>query len=69
MFTGTVKWINDSKGFGLITPDCGGEDLFARFWALPAGNSFKPLKQKQKVSYDITADRGGNHAVNIMPIA
>jgi cold shock CspA family protein len=37
MTTGTVKWINDSKGFGLITPDSGGKDLFARFWALSAG--------------------------------
>jgi CspA family cold shock protein len=69
MTTGTVKWINDSKGFGLITPDGGGEDLFARFWAHPAADSSKSLRQKQKVSFDVTADVGGDQAVNIKPIA
>jgi CspA family cold shock protein len=69
MTTGTVKWINDSKGFGLITPDSGGKDLFARFWALPAGDSSNPLKQKQKVSFDVTADLDGEQAVNIKSIA
>jgi CspA family cold shock protein len=69
MTTGTVKWINDSKGFGLITPDSGGKDLFARFWALPAGDSSKLLKQKQKVSFDVTADLDGEQAVNIESIA
>ena len=67
MTTGTVKWINDSKGFGLITPESGGKDLFARFWALPAGDSSNPLKQK--VSFDVRADLGGAQAVNIKPIA
>jgi cold shock CspA family protein len=37
MTTGTVKWINERKGFGLIAPDGGGQHLFARFWTLPAG--------------------------------
>ena len=69
MTTGTVKWINDRKGFGLITPDSGGEDLFARFWALRAADSSKSLRQKQKVSFDVTADHGGEQAVNIKPIA
>jgi CspA family cold shock protein len=69
MTTGTVKWINDSKGFGLITPDSGGKDLFARFWALSAGKTPKLLRQKQKVSFDVTADLGGEQAVNIKPIA
>ena len=69
MTTGTVKWINDRKGFGLITPDSGGEDLFARFWAVPAADSSKSLRQKQKVSFDVTADLGGEQAVNIKPIA
>ena len=68
MTTGTVKWINDSKGFGLITPDSGGKDLFARFWALSAGDTSKSLRQKQKVSFDVTADLGGEQAVNIKPI-
>jgi cold shock protein len=69
MTTGTVKWINDSKGFGLVTPDSGGKDLFARFWTRPADNSNKALRQKQKVSFDVTADPGGEQAVNIKPIA
>lgn len=69
MTTGTVKWINDSKGVGLITPDSGGKDLFARFWTLPAGDSSKPLKQKQKVSFGVTADLDGEQAVNIKSIA
>ncbi len=69
MTIGTVKWINDSKGFGLITPDGGGNDLFARFWARSAGDASKSLKQKQQVSFDITADLDGEQAVNIKPIA
>ena len=68
MSTGTVKWINDSKGFGLVTPDSGGNDLFARFWALSADDTSKSLRQKQKVSFDVTADLGGEQAVNIKPI-
>lgn len=69
MSNGTVKWINDSKGFGLITPDGGGKDLFARLWAPRAGHSSKSLRQKQKVSFDVTVDVGGEQAVNIKPIA
>jgi len=68
MTTGTVKWINDRKGFGLITPDSGGKDLFARFWAPSARATSKSLKEKQQVSFDITADLGGEQAVNIKPI-
>ncbi len=68
MTTGTVKWINERKGFGLITPDSGGKDLFARFWAPRAGASSKLLRQKQKVSFDVAADLGGEQAVNIRPI-
>jgi CspA family cold shock protein len=69
MTTGTIRWINDRKGFGLITPDSGGKDLFARFWALSAGASSGSLKEKQKVSFDIMADLGGEEAVNIKAIA
>jgi cold shock protein len=65
MTTGTVKWINESKGFGLITPDGGGGDLFARFWTLRAGDSRKSVKQKQQVSFDVMAGVDGDQAVNI----
>jgi cold shock protein len=68
MTTGTVKWINEKKGFGLIARDSGGEALFARFWALRAEDSSKLLRQKQKVSFDVAADLGGEQAVNIKPI-
>ena len=47
MATGTVKWFNDSKAFGFITPDDGGEDLFAHFYAIQM-NGFKTPKERQK---------------------
>ena len=54
MSTGTVKWFNDSKGFGFITPDDGGKDLFVHFSAIQS-NGFKTLEENQKVSYDVTS--------------
>ena len=53
MATGTVKWFNDAKGFGFITPDGGGEDLFAHFSAINMPG-FKTLKEGQKVSFEVT---------------
>lgn len=67
MATGTVKWFNDAKGFGFITPDDGGEDLFAHFSAIQA-QGFKSLKENQKVSFDVTAGPKGKQAANIRPI-
>jgi CspA family cold shock protein len=69
MTTGTVKRINERKGFGLITPDGGRKDLFARFWALAAAESSRSLRQMQRVSFDVTASLDGEQAVNIKPIA
>ena len=66
MATGTVKWFNDAKGFGFITPDAGGEDLFAHVSAIQ-GNGFKTLKEGQKVSFDVTTGPKGKQAGNIIP--
>jgi CspA family cold shock protein len=67
MATGIVKWFNDSKGFGFITPDEGGEDLFAHFSAIQS-NGFKSLQENQRVSFDVTSGPKGKQASNIQPI-
>ena len=64
MATGIVKWFNDAKGFGFITPDGGGEDLFAHFSAISMAG-FKTLKEGQKVSFNVTAGPKGKQASNI----
>ncbi|MDR1661476.1 MAG: cold-shock protein [Azoarcus sp.] len=68
MATGTVKWFNDSKGFGFITPDDGSEDLFAHFSAINM-NGFKTLKEGEKVSFDVTQGPKGKQAANIQRAA
>jgi CspA family cold shock protein len=65
MATGTVKWFNDAKGFGFITPDGGGEDLFAHFSAINM-QGFKTLTEGQKVSFEVTVgNKGKSQASNI----
>ncbi len=64
MATGKVKWFNDSKGFGFITPDDASEDLFAHFSAIEMGG-FKTLQEGQKVSFDVTQGPKGKQASNI----
>jgi CspA family cold shock protein len=65
--TGIVKWFNDAKGFGFITPDEGGEDLFAHFSAINMGG-FKALKEGQKVSFEIVNGPKGKQAANIQVV-
>jgi CspA family cold shock protein len=66
MASGTVKWFNDAKGFGFITPDDGGEDLFAHFSAIQSAG-FKTLKEGDKVTFDVTQGPKGKQASNIKP--
>jgi len=67
MATGTVKWFNDSKGFGFITPDEGGEDLFAHFSAIQS-SGFKSLQENQRVQFEVTTGPKGKQASNIQPV-
>ena len=65
MATGTVKWFNDAKGYGFVTPDDGSEDLFAHFSAINM-NGFKTLTEGQKVTFEITdGNKGKKQASNI----
>ena len=64
MAIGTVKWFNDAKGFGFITPDDGSEDLFAHFSAINM-NGFKTLKEGEKVSFEVVQGPKGKQASNI----
>jgi CspA family cold shock protein len=64
MATGTVKWFNDDKGFGFITPDGGGKDVFAHFSAIE-GDGHKSLAENQKVSFTITQGPKGDQASSI----
>jgi cold shock protein len=67
MQTGIVKWFNDTKGFGFITPDGGGEDLFAHFSEIQV-QGFKTLKEQQKVSFEVRQGPKGMQAANIAPL-
>ena len=66
MPTGTVKWFNEQKGYGFITPDAGGKDVFVHISAVER-SEIRGLREGQKVSYEVQADRrtGKEGATNL----
>ncbi len=63
--TGTVKWFDDGKGFGFITPEAGGKDLFAHFSEIKTGDGFKSLQENQRVEFEVKQGPKGLQAANI----
>jgi cold shock protein len=66
MAQGTVKWFSDEKGYGFISPDDGGEDLFVHYTGIEGGG-FKTLEEGAKVSYEAAQGKKGMQAVNVTP--
>lgn len=66
MNTGTVKWFNESKGFGFISPQDGSDDVFVHFSAI-GGDGFKTLTEGQTVSYQVETGPKGLQAAQVMP--
>jgi CspA family cold shock protein len=64
MTTGTVKWFNESKGFGFITPEDGGKDVFVHFSAIQ-GSGFRTLAEGQKVSFEVEDGPKGPQASQV----
>ncbi|CAM3959825.1 cold-shock protein [Smaragdicoccus niigatensis] len=67
MAQGTVKWFNGEKGFGFITPDDGGQDLFVHFSAI-ASSGYKSLDEGQRVSFEVGQGQKGPQAQNVTPV-
>jgi cold shock protein len=67
MATGTVKWFNDSKGYGFIAPDDGGKDLFVHFSSID-GAGFKTLVEGAKVTYEAREGQKGPEATAVTPV-
>ena len=66
MDTGTVKWFNESRGYGFIAPDDGGEDLFVHHSEI-AAEGFRTLREGQKVEYEVQEGQKGPQATNVRP--
>jgi CspA family cold shock protein len=67
MATGTVKWFNDAKGFGFITQDSGGDDVFCHHTAIQA-EGFRSLAEGQKVEFEVTKGPKGLQASSVRPL-
>jgi CspA family cold shock protein len=63
--TGIVKWFDDAKGYGFITPEEGGKDLFAHFSEIRSEGGFRSLKENQKVEFEVKQGQKGPQASNI----
>jgi CspA family cold shock protein len=63
--TGTVKWFDDGKGFGFITPEDGSKDLFAHFSEIRNEGGFKSLKENERVEFEVKQGQKGLQAANI----
>ncbi len=66
MQTGTVKWFNESKGYGFITPEDGGKDVFVHFSSIK-GSGFRNLAEGQRVTFDVEKTPKGLAATNVSP--
>jgi CspA family cold shock protein len=67
MAQGTVKWFNGDKGFGFITPDDGGADVFVHFSAIQS-DGYRTLEENQQVQFDVTQGQKGLQAANVRPL-
>jgi CspA family cold shock protein len=68
MASGSVKWFNNTKGYGFIRPDTGGDDLFVHYSYIQT-EGYKSLKAGQFVQFDIQASGNGFHAINLRPLS
>lgn len=67
MNKGTVKWFNEAKGFGFITPEAGGKDVFVHHSGIK-GSGFKTLTEGQRVTFETEKGQKGPAAVNVIPV-